>query len=444
MPAQRDDSTLTRWVAQRAIQRCLSDVRITAGKRELSPRLWHLDRFRIPVLVLLELLAVTSGNNRTLYKNPQSKGSARRVSFHLMEGDWAALESTAVWFWLIKKGESNMKSKFTRIVVMAAITCLSALSLSGQGGASGSGSQPSVPSPSQSSATIENEIIAYKILGTQSGQIADRVVASCKPQNAPPTCTNVLLTDPNSQSEIITANGFEISAKALADAYDSVEPAVAGAEAAPTLSDIAALLTAIKSSAVYSNQTFQPTTQSMITLLSKELHGKGIALWTSAAPGNLDAGLANVRNVLNNIAEKRKEAYTRVQGQTDKDKKAAALAALADVDKEFSAFRTSLTATSPDGTVLATIVKGETLRVSLGKTGLLLTVSVDAAGGDTKVTHFFWRELFWPTPSPSYNGGAIVSFLLTDQGGAFVDADMFHFMYDFSKWKSPKYTNQDP
>jgi hypothetical protein len=181
----------------------------------------------------------------------------------------------------------------------------------------------------------------------------------------------------------------------------------------------------------------------MITLLTNALHAKGIALWASTAPGDLEEGLANVKGALGTITQKRHDAYTRARAMGSEEQKKAALAALDDIDKEFSALRTSLAASSPDGTILATIVKGETLEASLNKTGLLLTVSVDAAGGDTKTTHFFWQELFWPTPSPSYNGGAIVSFLLTDQNGAFRDADMFHAMYSFSKWKSSKYTNHD-
>ena len=80
--------------------------------------------------------------------------------------------------------------------------------------------------------------------------------------------------------------------------------------------------------------------------------------------------------------------------------------------------------------------------MSLGAAGLLLTVSIDAAGGDTKITHWFLVDLFVPTPNPSYSGGAIVSFLLADQAGNFLDADMFHGMFTFSKWKSPKY--KDP
>lgn len=59
--------------------------------------------------------------------------------------------------------------------------------------------------------------------------------------------------------------------------------------------------------------------------------------------------------------------------------------------------------------------------------------------GDTEITHFFWRELIMPTPSPSYNGGAVVSFLPTDQTGKFLAGNRFSQMYGFSKWKSPKF-----
>ena len=341
----------------------------------------------------------------------------------------------------------TMKSKFASIVVKFVLICLSTLSVWAQGSSSGSGSQStssSATSASHGSATIENEIIAYNILETQAEQIAVRVATICKPSNSPQKCTNVLLTDPNEQSELITANGFEVSAQALEPAYDDVEPASVTAEAlSDYLSAAGPLLTAIRSSAAYSNQTFQPTTQSMITFLTKALNAKGIALWASTALGNLKAGLDNVKNALGAITKKRNDAYGRAQKDPDDKKKTAAITALGEIDKEFSSFRTSLTAASPDGTILATIVKRETLQESLGATGLLLTVSVDAAGGDTKVTHFFWQELFWPTPSPSYNGGTVVSFLLAGQNGTYLDADLFHVVTDFSKWKGPKYVNHD-
>jgi hypothetical protein len=68
----------------------------------------------------------------------------------------------------------------------------------------------------------------------------------------------------------------------------------------------------------------------------------------------------------------------------------------------------------------------------------VLMVSVDAAGGDTRIRHLFWQELVMPTPTPWYNGGVAVSMLLTDKNGAFQTGHMYHYMYDFSKWKNSK------
>ena len=309
-------------------------------------------------------------------------------------------------------------------------------------------------------------------------QIAERVRTKCN-------CSTVLLPDPNLQSEIVTAKAFDVSVQALVDAYGTVGTKAAApiqfeAAFAPTLSDVASLLTAIKSSAAYSNQNFQPTTQSMITLLSDALHDKdkdkNIAVRTSSLPGDLDFGVKAVQKKIGDIEQAQKDAKGRIkQKQDEEDKKEAdrqkngkdkdketkdkdeaahkaALAdiaadktALADVDKEFSGLRTALAGTSADGTVLATIIKGKALLNSIPYS--LLTISVDAAGGDTKITHFFWQELLMPTPSPSYNGGAAVSFLLTDPVGNFQDGDILHYMYDFSKWKSPKVPktfNSDP
>ncbi len=50
-----------------------------------------------------------------------------------------------------------------------------------------------------------------------------------------------------------------------------------------------------------------------------------------------------------------------------------------------------------------------------------------------------------PTPTPSYNGGAVVSFLLTDQNANFQDGDVLHYMYGWSKYDNRKMPNRfDP
>src|SRR5215469_4833828 len=180
-----------------------------------------------------------------------------------------------------------MKTKAVCLIIT--ILCAS-VSLCAQGNNSGN---PSGPAASQGSATIENQMIAYDVLRQIADQMAERVAQNCK-------CTNVLFNDPNAQSQIITAKAFDVSAQALINAYKALGPKVE-ALATPSLSDIAALLGAIKSSATYSNQNFQPTPQSMITLLSIALNKKNIALRTSILPGDLDAGAKGVQDKLNEI-----------------------------------------------------------------------------------------------------------------------------------------------
>jgi hypothetical protein len=325
------------------------------------------------------------------------------------------------------------------------LLCLSTLSLWGQGGSSGSPSA-SGPSASQGSATIENQMIAYEVLRRIAQQIAaatSRVV--CPP--ASPTGANpcpgtsrgaILLTDPLAMSEIISAKSFDTSAAALCAAYQAPAPSpcdklphpAAVAEAfADTTTAVSGLLTAIKNSAAYSNQNFQPTTQSMINLLSGEMSKLNIALRSSSLPGDLDKATRDVQNVFAVLA---------------KAQAASPAAIRPDVDKEFSAFRTALAGTGADGTLIATILKGKALLDALKNASgnyWVLTVSVDAAGGDTRIKHWFWQELVMPTPKPTYNGGAVVSYMLTDKNGNWQTGDMLHYMYDFSKLKSKAVPN---
>lgn len=206
-----------------------------------------------------------------------------------------------------------MRSRSIAFALAVATICSPMVSLLAQGGNPGSGSQPSAasaPAASQGSATIENQIIAYDVLRGLAATIAERVQKNCN-------CGRVLLPDTNSQSEIITAKAFDVSVSALVDSYDALGgqggTAPVRAEAAPSLSDVAALLTAIKSSAAYSNQNFLPTTQSMITLVSIALHGKNIAVRTTNLPGNLDVGVNQVQSEIGRIKEAQKQAKERVQ-----------------------------------------------------------------------------------------------------------------------------------
>jgi len=301
----------------------------------------------------------------------------------------------------------------------------------------GSSAPSSAPAASQGSATIENQMIAYEVLRQMAGQIAATVSADAGTSSKACTSANpgeVLLADPSASAEITAYNSFHLLGKSLQDAYAPPDRNAAAQFVAPSLSDIAMLLSAIKNTATYTNQTFQPTPQSMITLLGMALKDadKGFALRTVGSPGDIDTAATEINSRLDAISKARLEA-------NDKTRKM--------VDPEFAAFWTFLSSASPDGTWLASVIKGYALLSSLegmepGDNDTtdycVLAFSVDAAGGDTRTAHWFLRELFVPTAKPSYNGGAVVSFTLSHRNGNLIDGGMLHYMYDFTKWKNPK------
>ena len=325
--------------------------------------------------------------------------------------------------------------KISVSVLLAAYLCIPA-GWAQSNSPSPSNSSSATPSATQGTATIENQLITYEVLRQMSDQIATGVsenAHSCT--NATPG--NVLLYDPSAIAEITMYKSFLLSADALTVAYGGkLEGEIQAFAFSDAASAVASLLTAIKNSATYTNQTFQPTTQSMTTLLTMSLKAKNYFLRTASLPGDLDSASEFIQGKLNEISLARRNADDKTKTK---------------LDPEFSALRTALSSTSPDGTLLVTVIKGRALFSSLiGQTSkgndtsrnyCVLTVSVDAAGGDTRIKHWFWQELIMPTPKPSYNGGAVVSYVLADKAGSVLDAGMLHYMYDFSKWKGVKLPN---
>jgi hypothetical protein len=296
----------------------------------------------------------------------------------------------------------------------------------------------SAPSASPGSATIENQMIAYEVLRQMASQIADSVATAAARKDQPfCTATNpgsVLLADPSALFQIAAYKSFRSSAEALKNAYGAGGAGgTASAEAfADVSSGLASLLGAIKNTATYTNQNFQPTTQSMTNLLSLALKNRGYALRTVALPGDIEVASDSVQRVLNEISLARAGANDATRTK---------------LDPEFTALRTAVVAATPDGTLLASIIRGRALLSSLKGLGnedkndanfCILNVSMDGAGGDTRTTHWWLQELVMPTPKPSYNGGAVVSFTFTDKAGVLLAGDMLHYMYGFSKWSNPK------
>jgi hypothetical protein len=317
-------------------------------------------------------------------------------------------------------------------VLLAAYLCVPA-GWAQSNSPSPSNSSGAAPSATQGTATIENQLITYEVLRQMSDQIATKVSENAH------SCTDaaprsVLLYDPSAIAGITMYKSFLLSADALTVAYGGkLEGEIQEFAFSDAASAVSSLLTAIKNSATYTNQTFQPTTQSMTTLLTMSLRAKEYSLRTTSLPGDLDSASEFIQGKLNEISLARRNADDKTRTK---------------LDPEFSALRTALSSTSPDGTLLVTLIKGRALFSSLTGQGndtsrnyCVLTVSVDAAGGDTRTKHWFWQELIMPTPKPSYNGGAVVSYILADKAGSVLNAGMLHYMYDFSKWKGVKLPN---
>lgn len=65
-------------------------------------------------------------------------------------------------------------------------------------------------------------------------------------------------------------------------------------------------------------------------------------------------------------------------------------------------------------------------------------------GGSYRVLHNFWIELFWRTPRPAFNGGAVASYILFNPSDSTVaQARTLRFAYNYSKFGSKKMTQPD-
>ncbi len=283
---------------------------------------------------------------------------------------------------------------------------------------------------SQGSAAVETQMIAYRALGKIAENLAGRVAMDlCKGAVcAGDGKTAVLLAEANSLAELASYRSFEQAVGSLTQQYAALEPGVHPRGFGDVTLGAGSLIAAIRSSATYTNQNFQPTAQSFVTLLSVDLQHAGLVLRTAGSPGDQIAAQQYVEKELGGVFA--------AQKQVDAKARAA-------VDAQFTSFLGSLGAVSADGTVLLSAIKGRALSEALGQEYGVLTVSVDAAGGDTKVTHFGLYEILFPTPAPAYNGGAVVSFTLADRAGNLRDGDVLAGMYRFTKLKSPSLQGAD-
>jgi hypothetical protein len=69
----------------------------------------------------------------------------------------------------------------------------------------------------------------------------------------------------------------------------------------------------------------------------------------------------------------------------------------------------------------------------------LLVLEATIAGGSSRIRHNFWVEVFYTTPTPSFNGGAVVTYLLIDPDSSYVTkSEVLRYMYNYGKFKNLK------
>jgi hypothetical protein len=274
-------------------------------------------------------------------------------------------------------------------------------------------------------AGIETEMLSYEAMNTIAHEVASRVEKASQSKCG----ETVLMQDSSTIAQITAFEAFDVTTGRLLDSYNRTgQGFVGGGTVTDTLSQATGILTAIRSTAVYTSQTFQPTAASMSNLMAAEL-GKltpSFSLYSTTNPGDLLAASKAVND--------RMSALDNAQATvTDATKRK-------DLDAQYAALKTQLAATSADGTMLATIIKGQALVMALSGTYCVLNYSVDGAGGESRVAHPFFWEVFWPSPRPSYSGGAVVSFVYLTHDGKFLAGGDLRYMFGFSKLRGCKLT----
>jgi hypothetical protein len=94
---------------------------------------------------------------------------------------------------------------------------------------------------------------------------------------------------------------------------------------------------------------------------------------------------------------------------------------------------------------IATVLQGQQLSALLKKPNArVLFLDFSSAGGNVRTLKNLWVEIFYTTPAPSFNGGAVVSYILFDPSSGKIEAARsLRKIYAYSKFKAQKMTVDD-
>jgi hypothetical protein len=348
------------------------------------------------------------------------------------------------------------------------------------GGQNAGGQQQGQSSTAGAGATyrIQSDMLAYQA----SDVIAQRIAADVQNQR-------LVIYDGPTFENLQFYEAYTAALSAFESAYNQLSPGggsslqdySAVATAAQTIVNT---LAAVRSSTEYGTQQTSLQSDALVSELAHHLSASSTVIAPKLfleTPNDLNFSAAppanNCSSVVNSVPDQL-ACILKIRGQKVNAK------GFADLDKIFQSFfanligvtvATSLAAQSSGGggggggtqpspaapsvpspsnapqlnsiPLLATIIQGHRLATQLqtpacgagaGSTKLLV-LEATAAGGSYRVRHNFWVEVFWTTPSPSYNGGAVVTYLLIDPcSSAVIQSDTLRYMYDYGKFEHSK------
>jgi hypothetical protein len=91
--------------------------------------------------------------------------------------------------------------------------------------------------------------------------------------------------------------------------------------------------------------------------------------------------------------------------------------------------------------LLSQIIQGHRFKAQFAKdsNSRILVLEPTEAGGGSRIKHIFLVELFYTTPTPSFTGGSIVSYLLINPATSVVEkAEVLRFTVDYGKFHGKK------
>ena len=336
----------------------------------------------------------------------------------------------------------------------AGSTSASSSSAAGSPGAGAGGS-----GTSSGSITLENEIMAYDAIEKIAGVIGKQISGG----------SSVLIATATNLSEVAAFMTFDANAAKLATAYESKKPVVShsdafgqeemfasgafgGADLGPSVTAIATLLSALKASTSTTSSTFTPVDEALIADI--ESHSENVRVVSVPFPKDMQTGGDAIATSLASVYSARADAVKALVGAPHPKGKEPydPSSDLKDLDTQLTALQSSLAASSSSSSsdvlmgagLLSSVGAIRSLGGALGTTLVgdakyrILVFSNDVAGGGVRTNQTFLVSFFLPLPHPSYNGGAVVSFSLRDQGGALIEAHTYHYMFGYSRIKGPK------